>query len=54
MVREVTDSEIRSAMFSIGNNKALGPDVFTSVFFEKAWYVVGGDVCQAVKYFFHE
>ena len=52
MVRSVSDDEIRMAMFSIGNDKAPGPDGYTSVFFKKAWDVVGGDVCNAVRDFF--
>ncbi|XP_021994181.1 uncharacterized protein LOC110890840 [Helianthus annuus] len=39
-------------MFSVAGNKALGPDGYTSVFFKRAWNVVGNDVCQAVKAFF--
>ncbi|GJY70284.1 hypothetical protein Tco_0473987 [Tanacetum coccineum] len=36
MIRDVNDDEIRTAMFSIGNDKAPGPDGFTFVFFKKA------------------
>ncbi|GJS56875.1 RNA-directed DNA polymerase, eukaryota, reverse transcriptase zinc-binding domain protein [Tanacetum coccineum] len=39
-------------MFGIDDNKALGPDGFTSKIFKKAWSVVGVDVCKAVKDFF--
>ncbi|GJZ00683.1 RNA-directed DNA polymerase, eukaryota, reverse transcriptase zinc-binding domain protein [Tanacetum coccineum] len=52
MVREITDSEIKNAMFSIGDTKAPGPDGFTSTFFKKAWGIVGSDVCLAIKEFF--
>ncbi|MFS7905001.1 putative RNA-directed DNA polymerase [Helianthus anomalus] len=52
MVREVTDDEIRKAIFSIAGNKAPGPDGYTSVFFKRAWNVVGNDVCKVVKAFF--
>ncbi|GJT71612.1 hypothetical protein Tco_1030898 [Tanacetum coccineum] len=52
MIRDVNDDEIRTAMFSIGNDKAPGPDGFTFVFFKKAWDVVGNDVCKAVQFFF--
>ncbi|KAK1441020.1 hypothetical protein QVD17_06856 [Tagetes erecta] len=37
MVREVTNEEIREAIFSIGNDRAPGPDGFTSAFFKSAW-----------------
>jgi hypothetical protein len=34
------------------DNKALGPDGYTSAFFKKAWSIVGADFCSAVKDFF--
>ncbi|GJV41691.1 hypothetical protein Tco_1420131 [Tanacetum coccineum] len=48
MVRNVTNEEIKSAMFDIGDEKAPGPDGFTSVFFKKGWRLLGGDeFCNA-------
>ncbi|XP_022008951.1 uncharacterized protein LOC110908334 [Helianthus annuus] len=35
MVRPVTSEEVKAAMFSIGENKAPGPDGYTSAFFKK-------------------
>ncbi|GJW33973.1 putative RNA-directed DNA polymerase [Tanacetum coccineum] len=52
MVREVTDQEIRKAMFSIGDNKAPGPDGYSAAFFKEAWNIVGTDVTKAIKEFF--
>ncbi|GKD38183.1 hypothetical protein Tco_1258390 [Tanacetum coccineum] len=52
MIRVVNDKEIKDAMFSIGDNKALGPDSFSVKFFKKAWHIVGKDVCRVVKEFF--
>lgn len=52
MVRGVSDEEIKDAMFQIDGNKAPGPDGYSSVFFKKAWNIVGKDVCNAVKEFF--
>ncbi|GJX83736.1 reverse transcriptase zinc-binding domain-containing protein [Tanacetum coccineum] len=52
MVRGALYSEIRSAMFLIGNDKAPGLDGFTLIFFKKAWDVVGVEVCNAVRDFF--
>ncbi|GJX52037.1 hypothetical protein Tco_0280406 [Tanacetum coccineum] len=52
MTREVTNEEIKSAMFDIGDNKASGPDRFTSCFFKKSWNIMGKDVCEAVREFF--
>ncbi|GJS60411.1 reverse transcriptase domain-containing protein [Tanacetum coccineum] len=40
------------AMFQIDENKARGSDGFSSLFFKKAWRVVGNDVCKAVREFF--
>nr|GEY40675.1 hypothetical protein [Tanacetum cinerariifolium] len=52
MVRNVTNEEIKSAMFSIGDDRAPGPDGFTSAFFKKSWNIVGDDICKAVRDFF--
>ncbi|GJX68841.1 sodium/hydrogen exchanger 6 [Tanacetum coccineum] len=52
MVREVSDSEIKDALFSIGDDKAPGPDGFTVVFFKKSWDIVGGEIINAVRDFF--
>ncbi|GJR64260.1 RNA-directed DNA polymerase, eukaryota, reverse transcriptase zinc-binding domain protein [Tanacetum coccineum] len=52
MIRPVLDDEIKHAMFSIEDDKAVGPDGFTSKFFKAAWSVVGSYVCSAVKEFF--
>ncbi|XP_022003085.1 uncharacterized protein LOC110900505 [Helianthus annuus] len=52
MVRQVTEDEVKQAMFSIGENKAPGPDGYTSAFFKKSWDVVGGEVTKAVLDFF--
>ncbi|GJR88942.1 putative RNA-directed DNA polymerase, eukaryota, reverse transcriptase zinc-binding domain protein [Tanacetum coccineum] len=44
MTRPITDAEIKREMFGIGNDKALGPDGFTSVLFKKSWDIVGQDI----------
>ncbi|GJZ72789.1 RNA-directed DNA polymerase, eukaryota, reverse transcriptase zinc-binding domain protein [Tanacetum coccineum] len=53
MIKQVTNLEIKQAMFDIDNEKAPGPDGFTSCFFKKAWSIVGEDVSKAIKEFFH-
>ncbi|GFY87986.1 hypothetical protein Acr_05g0016250 [Actinidia rufa] len=52
LLREVTDEEIKSALFDIGEKKAPGPDGYTSCFYKKAWDVIGRDFMEAVKEFF--
>ncbi|GJY18245.1 hypothetical protein Tco_0389736 [Tanacetum coccineum] len=52
MIRNVSDNEIKEAMFSMGNDKSLGPDGYTAVFFKEAWDIVGNDVIKAIKEFF--
>ena len=52
MIRDVSDEEINNAMFQINDNKAPGPDGYSSSFYKKAWGVIGADVCKAVKEFF--
>ena len=52
MVRNVTDADIKEALFSMGDDKAPGPDGYTAAFFKKAWNVVGKDVTSAIRDFF--
>ncbi|GJT78713.1 RNA-directed DNA polymerase, eukaryota, reverse transcriptase zinc-binding domain protein [Tanacetum coccineum] len=49
IVKEVTDKEIKEAIFDIDSNKAAGPSGYSSEFFKKAWDIVGKDVCLVVK-----
>ncbi|KAJ9536667.1 LOW QUALITY PROTEIN: hypothetical protein OSB04_un000140 [Centaurea solstitialis] len=53
MIRPITDSDIRDAMFQIGIDKAPGSDGFTSQFFKAAWGIVGRDVTVAIHNFFY-
>nr|GEZ73884.1 hypothetical protein [Tanacetum cinerariifolium] len=43
MVKEITNGEIKDAMFSIGNDKAPIPDGFTLILFKKSSGLVGND-----------
>ncbi|GJZ40645.1 protein LAZ1 [Tanacetum coccineum] len=48
MTRQVTNDEIKSAMFDIGDNKAPGPDGYTSAFFKQGWDVVGQECISKI------
>ncbi|GKB28957.1 RNA-directed DNA polymerase, eukaryota, reverse transcriptase zinc-binding domain protein [Tanacetum coccineum] len=52
MIIEISDEEIKEALFDIDSSKNTGPDGFTSCFFKKAWGIIGNDICLAVKEFF--
>ncbi|GJU43581.1 auxin efflux carrier [Tanacetum coccineum] len=52
MILNVSDKEIKDALFSMGNDKSPGPDGFTAAFFKEAWEIVGHNVINAVKEFF--
>ncbi|GJQ90020.1 RNA-directed DNA polymerase, eukaryota, reverse transcriptase zinc-binding domain protein [Tanacetum coccineum] len=51
MIQDVTNAEIKNAMFDIADVKASGHDGYTTCFFKKAWNVIGNDVCDVVKDF---
>nr|GFC77255.1 RNA-directed DNA polymerase, eukaryota, reverse transcriptase zinc-binding domain protein [Tanacetum cinerariifolium] len=52
MVRPISDSEIKNAMFKIEDSKAPGPDGYTLRFNKLAWSIVGKEVSQSVREFF--
>ncbi|XP_011100436.1 uncharacterized protein LOC105178624 [Sesamum indicum] len=52
LCRAVTPLEVKDAIFHISDNKALGPDGYSSCFFKKAWNIMGDQVCRAVLDFF--
>ncbi|GKE31983.1 hypothetical protein Tco_1451305, partial [Tanacetum coccineum] len=49
---EVTNDEIKRAVWDCGTDKAHGPDGFTFGFYRQFWYIVESDVYDAVKHFF--
>ncbi|GKE13428.1 RNA-directed DNA polymerase, eukaryota, reverse transcriptase zinc-binding domain protein [Tanacetum coccineum] len=52
MIMEVTDVEIKEAIFDIDSSKASRPDGYTSCSSKKAWGIIRKEVCLAVKEFF--
>ncbi|XP_039055469.1 uncharacterized protein LOC120198169 [Hibiscus syriacus] len=51
--KDIIVEEIKQAFFTQGNDKALGPDGYSPLFFKKTWTFIGEDVIKAVKFFFH-
>ncbi|GJY88535.1 RNA-directed DNA polymerase, eukaryota [Tanacetum coccineum] len=49
---DVTNEEIKKAVWECGIDKAPGPDGFTFGFFRHYWYLVDKEVFEAVRYFF--
>ncbi|GKD38229.1 RNA-directed DNA polymerase, eukaryota, partial [Tanacetum coccineum] len=49
---EVTNDEIKRAVWDCGTDKAPGPDGFTLGFYRLFWYIIESDVYDAVKHFF--
>ena len=52
LVSPISDDEIRQALFSISDDKAPGPDGFTSLFYKRTWDIIGSDFRAAVRYYF--
>ena len=48
----VSREEIKSAAFSLGSTKALGPDGFSGKFYHSAWSEIADSVCSMVNDFF--
>lgn len=49
MARDVSEDEIKRAMFNIGAWKAPRGDGFSAIFFHKNWSTVGSSVIQYIK-----
>lgn len=44
-----TENEIKSAIFSIPDDKAPGLDGYSSAFYKATWNVIGPEITRAVK-----
>ncbi|RYR51488.1 hypothetical protein Ahy_A06g026507 isoform A [Arachis hypogaea] len=52
LLMEVSDEEVKKAVFSMGSLKAPGPDGLNGLFYHKYWDVISKEVCEAVRSFF--
>ncbi|KAL2247880.1 UNVERIFIED_CONTAM: hypothetical protein Sindi_2640300 [Sesamum indicum] len=53
LVLPFTPTDVKLAVFDIAEDKAPGPDGYSSVFFKAAWPIVGQEVSSAVLDFFN-
>ncbi|KAK4384408.1 hypothetical protein Sango_3063800 [Sesamum angolense] len=52
LIRPVTVDDVKTAMFDIEEDKAPGPDGFSSGFYKAAWPIVGKEISKAIMDFF--
>ncbi|GJV32918.1 RNA-directed DNA polymerase, eukaryota, reverse transcriptase zinc-binding domain protein [Tanacetum coccineum] len=52
MIMNVSDKEIKNALFDICDNKAPGPDGYSAKFFKSAWSVIKNEAYDAIIEFF--
>ncbi|KAL2237641.1 UNVERIFIED_CONTAM: hypothetical protein Sindi_0955800 [Sesamum indicum] len=52
LISAFTPDDVKQAVFDIAEDKAPGPDGYSSGFFKAAWPVVGQEVTKAVLEFF--
>ncbi|KAL0444694.1 UNVERIFIED_CONTAM: hypothetical protein Slati_2192100 [Sesamum latifolium] len=53
MIQPVERNEVKESIFDIAEDKAPGPDSFSSAFYKAAWSVIGDEITEAVQEFFH-
>lgn len=41
LTKPISDSEIKDALMCVGNDKSPVPDGFNSLFFKRAWNIIG-------------
>lgn len=54
LLQRITIEEIKMALYDIGDDKAPGPDGFTSTFFKATWDITGPHLCAAIQEFFEK
>ena len=53
LIQEVSEEEIKEALFGMNDNKALGVDGFNVYFFKNAWDIIKQNFINAIKEFFN-
>ncbi|XP_074297994.1 uncharacterized protein LOC141628795 [Silene latifolia] len=53
LMQPIRQAEIKEVMFHIPNDKAPGPDGYSSKFFKDTWDIIGEEVSEAISDFFH-
>ncbi|XP_010480831.1 PREDICTED: uncharacterized protein LOC104759619 [Camelina sativa] len=52
LIRKITESKVRKALFAMHPEKTPGPDGMTAMFFQRFWSTIKGDLVALVKDFF--
>jgi hypothetical protein len=52
LVKEISDDEIKHAIFGLNSNSSPGPDGYNAHFFKITWDIIGRDFVKAIKNFF--
>lgn len=51
LTREVSVAEVKVAVFAIHPGKELGPDLMTTLFYQKFWHIIGPQVVEMIQQF---
>lgn len=52
LLTDITDVEVKAALFHMFPDKSPGPDGMSPGFYQKHWHIVGTDIVDIVKNFF--
>lgn len=53
LTKDITENEIRQAVFDMNPDKAPDPNGMTPLFLQKYWSIVGTDIVSAIQSFFY-